>query len=127
MHASDSSDSQPFEPWGGYESLEAQVDALRRARFCVDRAFEIAGRGLVAQGRITEGSLKVGMVVLADLERWPNVCTAIPIQAVEAIKGADEMNGVGLVLGDVMKATGGAALQLAPGTVIDVLEHAPAA
>ena len=127
MHASDSSDSHPFVPWGGYESLEAQVDALRRARFRVGRTFEISDRGLVAQGTITEGSVKVGMVLLADLERWPSICTAIPIQAVEALRDTDGSGSVELVLGDVMKATGDAALQLAPGTIIDVLEHAPAA
>ena len=127
MHASDSSDSHPLVPWGGYESLEAQVDALRRARFRVGRTFAISDRGLVAQGTITEGSLKVGMVLLADLEWWPNICTAIPIQGVEAIRDTDGLGSVGLVLGDVMKATGDAALQLAPGTIIDVLEHAPTA
>jgi hypothetical protein len=125
MHSSDQSDKDPATPWGGYNSLEAQVDALRRARFWIGHTFELTGRGLVAQGTILEGSISAGMVLLPVLEDYPNICTPVPILGVEAI---DSTGGgdVGLVLGNVIHATGGARVELSPGTVIDVLESTPA-
>jgi hypothetical protein len=118
---------EPGRPWGGYDSLEAQVDALRRARFQVADAFQVVGRGWVLRGTIAEGEVKGGMVLLAQLEELSNIVVAVPIRAVESIHGGAHQDAIALVLGDVAEAAGGHSILMTPGTVIDVLEHAPAA
>jgi hypothetical protein len=114
-------------PWGGYNSLEGQVDALRRARFRVADTFEVTGRGPVIRGTIAEGEIKTGMVLLAQLEKWPNILVSIPIQGVEAVHGGTSQDPTALVVGDVRQATGGYSILLAPGMMLDVLQRAPAA
>jgi len=114
-------------PWGGYGSLAAQVDALRRARLRVAETFEVTGRGRYVQGSIAEGEVSIGMVLLAQLEKWPNVVVSVPIRSVEGIRSDSNQDVVALGVGDVAQVTSGYAILLEPGTVIDVLEHAPAA
>ena len=114
-------------PWGGYGSLAAQVDALRRARFRVAETFEVTGRGRYVRGSIAEGEVSIGMVLLAQLEKWPNVVVSVPIRSVEGIRSDSNQDVVALGVGDVAQVTSGYAILLEPGTVIDVLEHAPAA
>ena len=126
MNAPGETNSPSHRPWGGYDSLEAQVEALRRARFRVHQTFEVAGRGLVAHGEIVEGAIAPGMVVLPVLEQYPNVCFAVSITAVEEVRSAIG-GAVSLVLDATDSTMAGQRLQFAPGTVIDVLENAPAA
>jgi len=114
-------------PWGGYGSLAAQVDALRRARFRVAETFEVTGRGRYVRGSIAEGEVSIGMVLLAQLEKWPNVVVSVPIRSVEGIRSDSNQDVVALGVGDVAQVTSGYAILLEPGTVIDVLVHAPAA
>jgi len=114
-------------PWGGNNSLEAQIDALRRARFCVADTFEVTGRGSVIRGTIAEGEIKTGMVLLVQLEKWPNILVSVPIQGVEAVQGGTSQDPTALVVGDVRQATGGYSILLAHGMMLDVLHHAPAA
>jgi hypothetical protein len=113
-------------PWGGHESLEAAIDALRRARFRVEQTFEVSGRGLVIEGAILDGTVRSGMVLLPVLERHSNVYTPLTIQAVESVTHPGNRDGVGLVV-DTNATTPGQAPLLARGTVIDVLERSPVA
>jgi hypothetical protein len=126
MNASDDTNSSSQGTWGGYDSLEAEVEALRRARFRVHQTFEVSGRGLVAHGEIVEGTITPGMVVLPVLERYPNVCVAVSITAIEEVRAAIG-GAVGLGLDATQSTMAGQRLHFAPGTVIDVLQHAPAA
>ena len=90
-------------------------------------------RGPVEETRLTgitiaEGQIDTGMVLLAQLEKWPNLVVSVPIRSVEGIHGGSNQEPVALVLGDVAQAIGGYSdILLTPGTVIDVLLHAPSA
>jgi hypothetical protein len=116
----------PGQPWGGYGSLAAQVEALRRARFRVFQSFEVSGRGLVVEGVVLDGQLKAGMVLLPRLERFPNVLTPRKVLAIESIRHPDGVERVGLVLENELVADAPKP-QFAPGTVVDVLDREPAA
>ena len=117
----------PSGPWAGFESLEAAIAGLRRARFRVDATFELASRGLVIEGEILEGDVHAGMVLLATLSTYENVYVSLPISAVEAVDHPGGNARSGLVIGARDAMAGKHKPSLASGRVLDVLERDPTA
>ena len=118
----------PSTAWEGFGSLEAAVAGLRRGRFRIRETLRVSGRGLVLAGEIVEGEVRPGMVILPVLVNYPNVYTSLPVIALEAIAGAVGRGETGLVVQPEDWEPGSVAEPLlAPGTLLDVLERAPAA
>jgi hypothetical protein len=114
-------------PWAGYQSLEEAVEALRRATFRIEDSFELAGRGLVIRGDIIDGSLKAGMILVPRLERYSDTRIGIPIRSVESVRVESDVGIVALIVDMPDPSVPSLAPQLAPGTLLDVLERSPAA
>ena len=119
----DSPSHLPPGPYAGYQSIAEAIDDLRRARFAVRHRFRLTSRGVVVAGEILEGAVSAGMVLLPVLASHPNILTPLVIRSVEALTNEDFP--VGLVFGDEVQ-TDWDALELSPGTVVDVLARSPA-
>ena len=119
--------STPSSSWDGFGSLEAAVAGLRRGRFRIQETFRVTGGGLVLAGEIVEGEVRPGMVILPVLVQHPNVYTPLPVLAVEPITHSGGGAGTGLVVQEDAAPGSVAVPLLAPGTLLDVLERAPAA
>ena len=117
----------PRSSWDGFGSLEAAIAGLRRGRFRIQETFRVTGRGLVLAGEIIEGEVRPGMVILPVLVRHPNVYDALPVLAVEAVTTSAGDASTGVVVQQNAAPGSVAAPLLAPGTLLDVLERAPAA
>jgi hypothetical protein len=109
-------------PYAGYDSLEAAINGLRRARFRVARSFHLPGRGLVVEGQITEGTVVAGMVLIAPLLAHDNLDASLSIDAIEHVLHPGGLENVGLVV-----QTPPTPVKLSDGMVLDVLQQAPAA
>jgi hypothetical protein len=108
-------------PYAGYDSLEEAVEGLRRARFRVASTFRVERRGLVVEGDILEGAVRVGMVLLPVLERYDNIYTPLTIDSVEFVRQTGGAETIALVIGTPPPEQP----NLASGTIVDVLERAP--
>jgi hypothetical protein len=106
-------------PYRGYDSLEAAIDALRRARFRIIRAHDLAKLGTVVEGEIVEGSLRAGMVLLPVHRQHANIVVELVIQSVEFLLHSGGTENVALMLGTSNAIQG---VDLADGNVVDVLE-----
>ena len=78
-------------------------------------------------GKIVEGEVRSGMVLLPRLVQHPNVYYALPILAVEAVTHPGGISEISLVIQEGGAPGSVTAPAVAPGTLLDVLERAPAA
>ena len=109
-------------PFAGYESLDEAIEGLRRARFRVLRSVRLESVGLVIEGDVTEGAVRPGMVLLPHVSHYDNLLTPVPIKAVESLLHSGGVEHLGLVIGQEPPD----AIDIAEGTVLDVLQHSPA-
>jgi GTPase len=111
-------------PWAGYESLDAAIQGLRRARFRLEKQYTVTGRGVVIDGTLETGSVTPGMVLLVPARDFPNVLVELRIGALEESTRSGFAR-LALILGDVLAGPG--ELVFEEGTVLDILERSPAA
>ena len=111
-------------PYNGYDSLTEAIDALRCGRFRILRALQLEGRGVVLEGKLIEGAVRSGMVLIPYHRDHDNLYVELDVKSVEYIRQPGGTDNVGVVLGTaaiVQEAN------LTEGRVVEVLERSPAA